>query len=113
MAQAALSVLPVPVTDGLVISKYGHFEVPIQSLRCFEAGHPVPDENSVAAAEAALLLSGEMANDNAYFVANDNAYFVAADGSVSAKTAESANLKKILVISYATGGSYSAVVFGK
>jgi 3-oxoacyl-[acyl-carrier-protein] synthase II len=60
---------------------------------------------ALAAAEAALLLSGELANDNAYFVA--------ADGSVSAKTAESANLKKILVISYATGGSYSAVVFGK
>ena len=60
---------------------------------------------ALAAAEAALLLSGEMANDNAYYVA--------ADGSVSAKTAESANLKKILVISYATGGSYSAVVFGK
>ena len=35
------------------------------------------------------------------------------DCSFSAKTAESANLKKILVISYATGGSYSAVVFGK
>ena len=60
---------------------------------------------ALAAGEAALLLSGELANDNAYFVA--------ADGSVSAKTAESANLKKILVISYAAGGSYSAVVFGK
>ena len=60
---------------------------------------------ALAAAEAALLLSGELANDNAYFVA--------ADGSVSAKTAESANLKKILVISFATGGSYSAGVFGK
>ncbi|MBR5412994.1 MAG: 3-oxoacyl-ACP synthase, partial [Fibrobacter sp.] len=60
---------------------------------------------ALAAAEAALLLCGEMANDNAYYVA--------ADGSVSAKTTESANLKKILVISYATGGSYSAVVFGK
>ena len=60
---------------------------------------------ALAAAEAALLLSGELANDKAYFVA--------ADGSVSAKTAESANLKKILVISFAAGGSYSAVVFGK
>ena len=60
---------------------------------------------ALAAAEAALLLSGELNNDNAYFVA--------ADGSVSAKTVESANLKKILVISFAAGGSYSAVVFGK
>jgi 3-oxoacyl-[acyl-carrier-protein] synthase II len=59
----------------------------------------------LAAAEAALLLSGELAGDNAYFVA--------ADGSVASKKADAANLKKILVISFAAGGSYSAVVFGK
>ena len=60
---------------------------------------------ALGAAEAALLLSGELSGDNAYYVA--------ADGSVSSKKAESANLKKILVISFAAGGSYSAVVFGK
>ena len=57
MARAALSVLPVPVTEGLVISKYGHFDGPIESLRCFEAGHPVPDENSVRAGEG-LIVTG-------------------------------------------------------
>ena len=60
---------------------------------------------ALAAAEAALLLSGELASDNAYFVT--------ADGSVACKKVESANLKKILVISFAAGGSYSAVVLGK
>jgi 3-oxoacyl-[acyl-carrier-protein] synthase II len=60
---------------------------------------------ALAASEAAMLLSGELAQDNAYFVA--------ADGSVASKVVESANLKKILVISFAAGGSYSAVVFGK
>ena len=60
---------------------------------------------ALAAAEAALLLSGELAGDNAYFVA--------ADGSVASKKADAAGLKKILVISFAAGGSYSAVVFGK
>lgn len=64
MAQAALSVLTVPVTDGLVISKYGHFDEPIGTLRCFEAGHPVPDENSVLAGEAALKLTEGLREDD-------------------------------------------------
>ncbi len=57
MAAAALDVLPVPVTDGVVISKYGHLGEPLPGLRFFEAGHPVPDENSVTAAEATLKLT--------------------------------------------------------
>jgi 3-oxoacyl-[acyl-carrier-protein] synthase II len=52
-----------------------------------------------------MLLSGELESDNAYFVA--------ADGSVSNKAAAAANLKNVLIISFAAGGSYSAVVFGK
>ena len=64
MAAAALSVLPVTVTEGIVISKYGHFDGPIAGLRCFEAGHPVPDENSVLAAEAALSLTEDLREDD-------------------------------------------------
>ncbi|MBR4785498.1 MAG: beta-ketoacyl-[Fibrobacter sp.] len=60
---------------------------------------------TLAASEAAMLLSGELESDNAYFVAND--------GSVSSKPAAAANLKNVLIISFAAGGSYSAVVFGK
>ncbi len=60
---------------------------------------------ALAASEAAMLLSGELESDNAYFVA--------ADGSVSNKVAAAANLKNVLIISFAAGGSYSAVVFGK
>ena len=57
MAKAALS---VPVTEGIVVSKYGHFDGPIRDYRCFEAGHPVPDENSVAAAEAIWQLTADL-----------------------------------------------------
>lgn len=64
MAQAALSVLSVPVESGIVISKYGHFEGPIEGLQCFEAGHPVPDENSVTAGEAALKLTEDLKEDD-------------------------------------------------
>ena len=64
MARAALSVLAVPVTDGLVISKYCHFDEAISGLRCYEAGHPVPDENSVLAGEAALELTEGLREDD-------------------------------------------------
>ena len=59
---------------------------------------------TLAAAEAALMLSGELAEENAYFIAN---------GSVSKKKVATSGFKKILVTSFATGGSYSAVVLGK
>ena len=64
MAKSAQPILPVAVTDGVVISKYGHFDEPFDSLRCFEAGHPVPDENSVAAAEAALAMTENLREDD-------------------------------------------------
>ena len=64
MAKAALSVLGAPVANGLVISKYGHVASLVEGLRCFEAGHPVPDENSVLAAEAALQLTEDLREDD-------------------------------------------------
>ena len=64
MARAALSALSVPVAEGVVISKYGHFDSHVEGLRCFEAGHPVPDENSVLAAEAALKLTADLREDD-------------------------------------------------
>ena len=56
MAQAALQVLPHPVEAGIVITKYGHGLPMPPQIACYEAGHPVPDENSFAAARAALEL---------------------------------------------------------
>lgn len=69
MAAAALDVLPVPVTDGVVISKYGHLGEPLPGLRFFEAGHPVPDENSFRGTQAALeLVSGLTEKDTVLFL---------------------------------------------
>ncbi|MBQ6973283.1 MAG: DUF4147 domain-containing protein [Oscillospiraceae bacterium] len=64
MAAAAVDVLPRSVTEGVVISKYGHFTAPLAGLRCIEAGHPVPDENSVLAADAALALTADLREDD-------------------------------------------------
>ncbi|WP_407443967.1 beta-ketoacyl synthase N-terminal-like domain-containing protein [Fibrobacter sp.] len=60
---------------------------------------------TLAAAQAALMLDGELSSENAYFVS--------ADGSVSKKVADASSFKKILVTAFSAGGSYSAVVLGK
>ena len=64
MAAAALRTLEAPVEDGLVISKYGHLGDTLPPLRFMEAGHPVPDENSVRAAAAALALTEDLRGDD-------------------------------------------------
>ena len=55
MAHAAVSALG-SVEDGVVVTKYDHVKGDIPGVRCYEAGHPVPDANSFAATEKALKL---------------------------------------------------------
>ena len=57
MANAAWAVLGPRITSGAVITKYDHSRGPIGLLRIFEAGHPVPDEAGLRAAQAALELT--------------------------------------------------------
>ena len=54
MAAAARECLGARVGRGVVITKYGHAEGAIEGLDIYEAGHPVPDENSYAATQAAI-----------------------------------------------------------
>lgn len=42
---------------GLVITKYAHSEGAIDGFEIIEAGHPIPDEHSVAGAERALAMT--------------------------------------------------------
>ena len=53
MAAAAVRVLG-KVDDGIVITKYEHVKGEIHGVECYEAGHPVPDQNSFDATEKAL-----------------------------------------------------------
>ena len=53
-ACAALAARGIPLYRGIVITKYGHVKEPLPGVECFEAGHPVPDENGFAATAAAL-----------------------------------------------------------
>ena len=68
MAYAAVAVLG-RVEDGVVITKYGHVKAEIPGVRCYEAGHPVPDANSFAATEKALeLVHGLHPEDTVLFL---------------------------------------------
>lgn len=69
MAKAASDCLGDRINEGIVITKYGHVKEPIERIECFEAGHPVPDENSFKATQAAIeMVSGLNKNDTVLFL---------------------------------------------
>ncbi len=54
MATAIAEILDERLTQGIVVTKYGHniSQSPVKNLQILEAGHPTPDENSVRGAQA-------------------------------------------------------------
>ena len=60
MAQAAIRELPAGVDGGVVVTKYGHVMGELPGVACYEAGHPVPDENSFRGTEAVLELTHDL-----------------------------------------------------
>ena len=58
MAKAAVS--EVKADAGIVITKYDHVKGDLPGLECFEAGHPVPDQNSFEATAKALELVSDL-----------------------------------------------------
>ena len=68
MAKAAVDALG-RVDGGVVVTKYGHVKGDIPGVACYEAGHPVPDENSFSATGKALeLVSGLTGDDTVLFL---------------------------------------------
>lgn len=59
MAKTAADILGDSLAAGVVVTKYGHVKGEIPRTKCFEAGHPVPDENSFLATQAALDLAAQ------------------------------------------------------
>ena len=56
MARSALETLN-HVDGGILVTKYGHVKGELPGVTCYEAGHPIPDENGFTAARAALALT--------------------------------------------------------
>ena len=69
MAAAAVRQLGGRVDSGVVVTKYGHSKGPLPGLEIYEAGHPVPDENSFRATQAAIeAVSGLAEEDTVLFL---------------------------------------------
>ena len=64
MAKAARDCLGDRIDSGVVVTKYGHVMGPLGNFDCREAGHPVPDENSFAATQAALDLVSNLTEED-------------------------------------------------
>lgn len=63
MAKAAKDTLGEKVNKGIIITKYGHSKGKVESCEIVEAGHPVPDENSVLGTTKALELVSKLDSD--------------------------------------------------
>ena len=69
MAKAAHDCLGERIDAGVVVTKYEHVMGPIANYDCYEAGHPVPDENSFKGTQAALdLVAGLKPEDTVLFL---------------------------------------------
>ena len=69
MAKTAQEILQDRITDGIVITKYNYSKGPLGKLKIWEAGHPVPDNNSLQATQEAInLVSGLTAEDTVLFL---------------------------------------------
>ena len=69
MAKAASDCLGSRIEKGVVVTKYGHVTGPLANIDCYEAGHPVPDENSFRGTQAVLdLIRGLTEKDTVLFL---------------------------------------------
>ncbi len=69
MADTAAKMLGERLEAGVAVTKYGHAKGAIPHVQCWEAGHPVPDENAFRATRAALeLVKGLQSEDTVLFL---------------------------------------------
>lgn len=64
MSKAAVDELGDSVTQGVVITKYNHIKGELPNIKCYEAGHPIPDANSYLATQEALKLVSDLTQDD-------------------------------------------------
>lgn len=105
MAYAAKEKLKQKVSKGIIVTKYDHSKGPIEGFEIIEAGHPVPDENSVTGAVKALELVSNL-NDG------DNVIFLVSGGgsAIFEKPMTGITLEDIMVITNQLLGSGADIV---
>lgn len=69
MAFTAKNILKDKIYRGIVITKYGYALNEIENLEIYEAGHPLPDENTLIATEKVLEMTAKLSqNDMVLFL---------------------------------------------
>lgn len=64
MAKTAVDTIGDRIEAGVVVTKYEHVLGEIEKVKCYEAGHPVPDDNSFIATGAAIDLVSNLSKDD-------------------------------------------------
>ncbi|MBR4461263.1 MAG: DUF4147 domain-containing protein [Erysipelotrichaceae bacterium] len=72
MAEAACELLAVQ--KGIVLSKYGHNTGSLPNIVCYEAGHPITDENGIQATQEIIKMCSDLKED-------DNVLFLLSGGA--------------------------------
>lgn len=79
MAQTMEEILGDAITGGIVVTKYEH-ALQLNKIRLIEAGHPIPDSNSIKATEEIVkLVSHLTSNDIVIFLLSGGASALLAD----------------------------------
>ena len=69
MAKAASSCLKGQISQGILITKYGHVGHTLENIQCLEAGHPVPDDNTFQGTKKILEMTQDLrAEDTVLFL---------------------------------------------
>ncbi len=64
MAKAAKDFLKEKIKNGIVITKYEHSQGIIEGLQIYEAGHPIPDENTLKATRKVIEMIKNLGKDD-------------------------------------------------
>ena len=90
MAKAASEELRERIVSGVIVTKYGHSGGSLPGIEIFEAGHPLPDINSLKATERILEITQKAGGDQTIL------FLVSGGGSaLFEKPAEGLNLREI------------------
>ena len=64
MAKTAHITLKETISQGIVLTKYNHSQGNIGDFQIFEAGHPLPDCNTIKATEAIIKMIGHLSKED-------------------------------------------------
>ncbi|MBR5270333.1 MAG: glycerate kinase [Anaerotignum sp.] len=67
MAKAAAEHIPHKIDTGIVLTKYGHSQGAIPGFTILEAGHPLPDENTIIGTEKVINAISELNEKDTVF----------------------------------------------